>query len=234
MLLLGGEDKGHYLGQNFLFNLASQVFEQRANLPEARVDFGAIYSTGSVYVVGGWKEYYVTKANKYSIAEDRWEDLPSLSDEREDVSLCILEDKFLVAFGNVTTRGRRTKITKKGGIDYTFERLNLREDQGSWETITVKTTFNEAEKLPTMKHMGCFNHYTNRKQILIFGGYSQNQSSMRCFTIDVEKGELFKQGKLSKPDKFSNNILFKKGDLLYVIGESFMHFYDLTTSSWTS
>ena len=36
-----------------------------------------------------------------------------------------------------------------------------------------------------------------------------------------------------KPDKFSNNILFKKDELLYVVGEQFMHFYDLGTSSWS-
>ena len=89
--------------------------------------------------------------------------MASLNDEREDVSLCIFEDKYLIAFGNVTTRGRRTKIPKKGAIEYTFERMNLREANDSWEVLTVKTTFNEPERLPTMKHMGCFNHYTNRK-----------------------------------------------------------------------
>ena len=130
---------------------------------EPRVDFGSIYSAGSVFVVGGWREFYVTKANKYNIATDTWTDMASLNDEREDVSLCIFEDKYLIAFGNVTTRGRRTKIAKSGSIDYTFERMNMREAGSPWEVITVKMNFKENEKLPTMKHMGCFNHYTNRK-----------------------------------------------------------------------
>ena len=125
-------------------------------------------------MVGGWREFYVSKASKYCISTDTWSDLPSLNDEREDVSLCILEDTWLIAFGNVTTRGRRTKIPKKGGVEYTFERMNLRSSDSPWEVVTVKTTFNEPEKLPTMKHMGCFNHYTNRKQIILFGGFSQN------------------------------------------------------------
>ena len=141
-------------------------------MPESRVDFGAIYQSGSVYVVGGWREFYVTKASKYNIQLDEWSELPSLNDEREDVSLCIFEDKYLIAFGNVTTRGRRTKIPKKGAIDYTYERLNMREENQPWEVITVQTTFNEPENLPPMKHMGCFNHYSNRNQIILFGGYT--------------------------------------------------------------
>ena len=78
-------------------------------------------------MVGGWREFYVKKTSKYCIATDKWESLPSLNDEREDVTLCILEDKYLIAFGNVATRGRRTKIVKKGAIEYTFERMNLRQ-----------------------------------------------------------------------------------------------------------
>ena len=56
---------------------------------------------------------------------------------------------------------------------------------------------------------------------------------MRCYSIDTEKGELSKAGKLTKPDRFGNNILFKKDELLYVVGEQFMHFYDLGTNQWT-
>ena len=67
-----------------------------------------------------------------------------------------------MAFGNVTTRGRRVKIPKKGGVEYTFERINLRDEMSEWELISVKTSFSEPEKLPSMRHMGCFNHYQNR------------------------------------------------------------------------
>ena len=51
--------------------------------------------------------------------------------------------------------------------------------------------------------------------------------------IDVESLELSKAGKLSKPDRFSNNILFKKDELLYVVGEQFMHFFDLESNTWS-
>jgi len=43
-----------------------------------------------------------------------------------------------------------------------------------WELISVTSTFNISKmppiKLPSFKNMGCFNHYKNKNQVLIFGG----------------------------------------------------------------
>jgi hypothetical protein len=174
MFLIGGEEKGVYHGSNFEFSLASQTFSEKKQMPEARVDFGCIYYGGCVYVVGGWREFYLTRADKYNIQEDTWHALPPLKEEREGVSLCIVEDKYLFAIGAVTTRGKRLKIPKKGAVELSFERLNLLDKSGSaeWEQIVVKTAINQIEKLPSMKHMGCFNHYCNRNIVLIFGGGS--------------------------------------------------------------
>ena len=77
-------------------------------------------------------------------------------------------------------------------MEYNFERLdidklfNILNTHGNcdhktclannlqWETLTVTSTFNVAkmstEKIPTFKNMGCFNHYKNKNQVLIFGG----------------------------------------------------------------
>ena len=84
-----------------------------------------------------------------------------------------------------------------------------------------------------MKHMGCFNHYQNRQQIVIFGGSHANSGSHRCYRIDLEKQSMEKYGSLTKSDKFSNHIFFKKDELLYVMGESFLHMYDLTKNKWS-
>jgi hypothetical protein len=76
-------------------------------------------------VVGGWKEFYINKSEMYSIETDTWRSLPNLNEEREDISLCIVQDRFLCAFGNVTTRGRRFKPDKKGKVEFTFERIDV-------------------------------------------------------------------------------------------------------------
>jgi hypothetical protein len=72
MLILGGEEKGVYLGNNTLFNLASHEFVEREPMPEAKVQFGCIFFGGHVFVVGGWREFFVRKAEMYSLASDKW------------------------------------------------------------------------------------------------------------------------------------------------------------------
>ncbi len=136
---------------------------------DPRVLFGCIYFNGSIYVVGGWKEQYTQKSEVYNIHNDHWAHLPSLNEEREDVSLCIVKDRYLLAFGSATARGRRFKPNKstsglrKQNVDFTFERIDLLNStsMSSWEVVTVQTTFDEIDRMPSMKHMGCFNHYSN-------------------------------------------------------------------------
>ena len=41
--------------------------------------------------------------------------MPLLSTEREGITLCIVQDKYIYAFGNVTTRGKRFKAVGSGG-----------------------------------------------------------------------------------------------------------------------
>ncbi|TNV84120.1 hypothetical protein FGO68_gene4153 [Halteria grandinella] len=240
MFILGGEDKGVYQGRNYMYHYTTMEFAERAPMLEPRVLFGCIYFYGQIYVVGGWKEQYTQKAEVYNIDNDQWTHLPSLNDEREDVSLCIVKDRYLYAFGNVTSRGRRFKPSKntanlrKQNIEYTFERIDLLNTKSlsNWEVITVQTTFSEIEKMPSMKHMGCFNHFTDTNKIILFGGGQGPSISNKSFCIDIEEGTLSKYSKLAKGDRFQNHIYFKKEEKLYVFGEFYLHTLNLTKEKW--
>ena len=86
----------------------------------------------------------------------------------------------MYAFGSVTARGRRFKPNKstaalrKQNVEYTFERIDVKDINSitSWEVVKVMTTFDEIERMPTMKHMGCINHFSDRNKIILFGGGS--------------------------------------------------------------
>ncbi len=58
MFIIGGEDKSHYHGRNYMYNYVTLEFCERAPMLEARVHFGCIYFNDSIYIVGGWKEQY--------------------------------------------------------------------------------------------------------------------------------------------------------------------------------
>ena len=76
-------------------------------------------------------------------------------------------------------------------MEYNFERLDIEQllkyfkeykicdeknvpNNLKWELVSVTSTFNianmSADKIPTFKNMGCFNHYKNKNQVIIFGG----------------------------------------------------------------
>ncbi|CDW85214.1 kelch motif family protein [Stylonychia lemnae] len=239
MFILGGEDKGQYLGNNYMYNYISHDFCERSQMLEARVFFGCIYFNQNIFTVGGWKEQYVQKAELYNIHQDRWQNIPSLNEEREDVSLCIVQNQYLYAFGNVTTRGRRFKQNKniqtnsKQVMEYTFERIDaLNNLSQEWETISVKTLFSDLERMPSMKHMGCFNSYSDPNKIILFGGGSGSNISQRGYIIDIQNETLNIHSKLAKQDRFQNNILVLKNEKLLVFGEFYLHSFNLEQQKW--
>ena len=78
-------------------------------MPRPRVNFGAIYYSGKIFCVGGWENAFTQRCDVYDIGEDKWHQISPLECEREGISLCIVGEEFLYAFGIVVTRGKRFK-----------------------------------------------------------------------------------------------------------------------------
>jgi hypothetical protein len=105
-------------------------------MPSPRVNFGALYWGGKIYVVGGWLNAYTQRCDTYNIGQDRWSDAPELQIEREGISLCVVGDEWLYAFGEVTTRGKKFKLVKNKW-QYSVERMALTQAKPEWEVLTI-------------------------------------------------------------------------------------------------
>lgn len=90
MFIMGGEDKGKYLGHTYSFNFTTLDFEQCSSMNEPKINFGAIYFKESVFVVGGWIHSYTRSCEMYRIDENKWIKIPSLLIEREGLTLCVV------------------------------------------------------------------------------------------------------------------------------------------------
>ena len=77
-----------------------------------RINFGAIYFAGNIYCVGGWKDAFTQTCDVFNIAENKWKKIQDIKCEREGISLCVVGEEYLYAFGDVITRGKRTKQVK--------------------------------------------------------------------------------------------------------------------------
>lgn len=72
--------------------------------------------------------------------------MPDLNSEREGVSLCVVADEWLYAFGVVATRGQRFREIK-GVWHYSCERIRIKglktelAEDAKWEIIELKAKF---------------------------------------------------------------------------------------------
>jgi len=64
----------------------------------------------------------------YSLDKDSWTFIPTLNNEREGITLCVVQDKYIYAFGNVTTRGKRFKSVSGGSGGNGLCSANLSEN----------------------------------------------------------------------------------------------------------
>jgi len=91
-----------------------------------RINFGAIYFKGYIFCVGGWNNAFTQICETFNTKKNTWQKIKSLQCEREGISLTIVGDECIVAFGDVITRGKRTKQIKNQWL-YTVERLKIND-----------------------------------------------------------------------------------------------------------
>ena len=101
--VLGGDvfiDGGMQSTANlFVFDLATQTWTQLANMPTAK-STKAVVHQGYIYVVGGYNNIESMNVfERYNIAEDQWEVLPSLPVSISANSVTVMENT-LISFGN--------------------------------------------------------------------------------------------------------------------------------------
>ena len=90
MFIIGGEEKGKYLGNTFSYNFFSLNFDPCDSMKEPKINFGAIYFKEAVFVVGGWTNSFSNRCEMYRIDNEKWIDIPSIKMEREGITLCVV------------------------------------------------------------------------------------------------------------------------------------------------
>jgi len=170
--------------------------------------------------------------------------MPSLNEERQGVSLCIVQDRFLYAIGSVFSRSSRhalkdtTKGAGQGPVEFSLERLDLTKQEcwTRWDVISVEAQGIKPKLLPTMFNMGAFSKQTDSTKLILFGGGSGQPSDL-AYEVDL-KGKrvtILEDCKLQKGDRFSNQLILRKGPTIYTFGEYFLHSIEVVgDSDWRS
>ena len=101
-------------------------------MPTPKISFGCCIDELNefIYVVGGLeaKDVISKECTAYNIAEDTWDQLPSLSQPLYSASCIVFNSNSLYTIGGVNSSHKETKI---------FQRLNLDEPK-DWEVLQLK------------------------------------------------------------------------------------------------
>ena len=159
-----------------------------------------IYYEDKLYVVGGENDDTV---ERYDIKNNEWEELNPLIRSRSYPILFIYEG-YLYAF------------LGKDKEDYLIdaERLNLNEENPSWEIVV----FNNPENVD-VRIYGC-GLYQVDELIYFFGGKRMGQNTNEIFFINMKERTINRSdAKLKWKESFRENTLFQLGNKLVQISD---------------
>lgn len=107
LVVLGGWDPTtmEELLSVYIFSFSSWLWRRGADMPSTRSFFSCGVLDGDVLVAGGHdhNKNALRTAERYNLRDDRWEPLPNMHSERDECASAVLDGKFFVISGYVTS-----------------------------------------------------------------------------------------------------------------------------------
>lgn len=90
-------------------------------------------SSNEIIVAGGYENGQLTKTCEvYSVAEDRWRELPSLNEEKCSSALCVLNGRYVYCLGGLA------KTEQGAYLLSTIEMLDLQAPNMKWINLAYR------------------------------------------------------------------------------------------------
>eukprot|EP01022_Parablepharisma_sp_SALTPOND_P009072 TRINITY_DN1378_c0_g1_i3.p1 TRINITY_DN1378_c0_g1~~TRINITY_DN1378_c0_g1_i3.p1 ORF type:complete len:348 (+),score=25.17 TRINITY_DN1378_c0_g1_i3:99-1046(+) len=230
--LVGGDLKHKPVGATYSVKLVTDDFSsavKKADLNVPRCGIGLeSYQSAYIYAVGGcvfttkWKS--LAECERYDIAKDEWNKLPSLNERKAYVCACRMDDTIYAIGGYMYPSGCR--LTK-------LEKLSLVDEQKGWEIIEV----DDPDKV-WVPRRGCGGIEIGSNKVLIFGGISKPADFTMTYILHnsgdkytIKAAGCKVQGKGVHWNHQKN--IVKASDKVYAISyDSTVHIYDITQNQW--
>jgi len=112
LVIIGGWHPSHWEAMNsvFIYDFTSGTWRRGADMPTVRSFFACSVSPdGLIYVAGGHdnNKNALRAAEVYNVEKDKWENLPPMSQERDECQGVFMDGKFTVISGYATeSQGR--------------------------------------------------------------------------------------------------------------------------------
>lgn len=182
VFLVGGADpiqRENKLPSTFVFEPRQKTLIPRARLNTPRSSHSLTYLNGYIYAIGGItnNQIYTAKCERYSIVADTWSPIAPLNYATAACSTCSFNGKYIFKFGGQDPSGSLIIFIEKFDIS-----------KNKWTIVDASID----ETPENLHHFGFKFMSTavcaqiNPRQILILGGYDENQRGSRQTFILTE------------------------------------------------
>ena len=199
--------------------------EKLPNMNVARANHTLVALNGkTLYAIGGCNtKAEIPACEEYNVDKKKWRDVAYLNEKKMWVSVCVVDSKYLYAFGGSTNLKPKesnmiecldtTNLTAK-----TWTKIELTSGKDSWPRCFFVGTIQIAPET-----------------ILLFGGLvSQTEVDSVYYFNTKTKGLTKATNKLLRPDAFYRTKPVVDGKEMVVVGssEGDMHIYNIAEKKW--
>ena len=154
-------------------------------------------------MLGGWDGSSINYCEKYSLPDNTWYEISKMSQQKQNVSACIFNNKYIFAIGGFNKKQYLSDI----------EKYDINHNQ--WEVFQISQQYTHF--LPRDL---AFSHQLNDSSILIAGGKNEKGKLKDSLMFDVSD-KSFKVGKgLPMSDYFISSSSIIVSNHLYAFGHS--------------
>ncbi len=217
LFICGGKRKQkEFSAKCYLYVEAEKKLTEKAPMGVPRASHSlANRKDQEIYVAGGENTTgVVADVEVYDVKTNVWRPLPSLTEPKKNISLCIFADKYLYAIGGASVSELAT-----------IEVLNL-VDPKAWERKVVAAA-------PAIEKAATIQIADN--QLLIFGGKTGGKKTQACFMYDLSNGTFTAKDQVPIPAAFNKSDTKKIEGRVYATGngKGRTFVYDVSSNQWT-
>ena len=221
--ICGGKVQDEYWNKNYQIITLAQTFAvtERSNMSEGKCNMGiCIVSDDSFMIIGGNNSRILSTTEMYSTTSNMWLPLASLNIARYGACACIFNQDYVYAFGGVTFEEDAEKKSR------TIERLKVSKTGSKWVIVPIYIS-----EWPGTIESGCFQR--SYKEIIICGGYSEDECTDSTYIFDVETSKVVKSANMRTKDLFPAGFSYKTEMIVFAFGiTGAIHSYNLLDDYW--
>ncbi len=226
IMVTGGERKRQILNQVFEVQEDTWTLTERKHMNSSRRNHGCLAIRNFAICLGGHNKSsadILRKCEQFVPKDNVWFDLPELNEERNFLSPCAVDDRFVYVLGR--TGQEQSETCEVLDLDQPFE----------WKLLQV--AFPAGKDCGRRLGFGVGSVQIARNEILLFGGLDESQYFNSSYVLNIETGIISDTGSpLKVKDAFYQRQPAVVCGAVYCFGywSKCVHCFDIDTFEWTA